>query len=310
MMTYKEMAENVLEARDRYEEKKRRRGIVMRRCIPAVTGLCAAIVAVVVMLRMPSDKIPDKPDIIIAETTSVTSYTEETTALSSADVTSSVTVPDVTTSAKTTPAEKKDTVTTTAETSSTDGKTSSNEKESRPAGKTTTTAAKTTSVSKKTTTSAPQKATTTAPKQTTTVPIVTTIPTFTTGSSQVVPGGGEPPPGIGGGGGPVDTGGTAGERPDRFYTFGNMDDRRYCAYDLSLPYDMTGSCIGSIELEAYDPEKGEMCFMTASVYSIIGYSPQQIIAVHFPESGGYYLYTELYCDAATLDSFITDYDRH
>lgn len=101
-----------------------------------------------------------------------------------------------------------------------------------------------------------------------------------------------------------------GERPDRFYTFGDLDGRRYCAYGLDVPDDMTGSYIGTIELEAYDPANNEMRYLTAPVYSITGYDPNQIIAVRFAEGGGYYLYTELYCDAATVDSFVEESSRH
>ena len=85
---------------------------------------------------------------------------------------------------------------------------------------------------------------------------------------------------------------------------------RFCAYGSDVPADMTESCIGSIKLEARDPENGEIRYMTAPVYSITGFDPNQIIAVRFDEGGGYYLYTELYCDATVLDSFMAEYYRH
>lgn len=72
MKSYEEMARYVLEVRDEHEKKKRRIAGVLRICVPAVTGLCAAvIIGLAVWKNMPPpDKIPSAEHIITTETSS------------------------------------------------------------------------------------------------------------------------------------------------------------------------------------------------------------------------------------------------
>lgn len=95
MMSYKEMAANVLEARDRYEEKKKRRKTLMLRCIPAAAGLCLAVVLGAAATKHPLTDIPQPPD-IVTETAPVTDE-EPVTAVTEAVTTASAAKPGRTT---------------------------------------------------------------------------------------------------------------------------------------------------------------------------------------------------------------------
>ncbi len=312
MKTYEEMAKYVLEVRDEHDKKKKHRIAAAKRVIPAAAGaFCAFIIGFGIFkgYNRP-DTLPVHDNIIESETTSAQDTTlPQTTKKSEIILTTAATSAEKSTS-KTTVSESKVTTVKTEVTSVT----SSNQ-----------TSAVTSSAAEHTTAAASSTASTTAP--TTTYTTVTTQETTTT----AIGGGGglsgdsqhDFPGGMGGGSAGGDgnggyagggyagggTGGSGGTEEERWSQL-TINHRYYYAFidgyedvyvnGYMIPSDIVGSWIGEAEMESQTFIDGYIKKCSAEVYSINGYSDNEVVAIKFKGHDEYYLYCKINTDIYEL----------
>jgi len=288
MMSYEEMAANVLEARDRYEEKKKRRRTLILRCIPAAACLCIAAVLGAASIKRPMTDIPQTPDIVteteVHEATAETSAAaeEETQAGMTAPVRDTGTAPASSQTATRTEAAAPVTVPAASVQGSKEQSAATAAVNTFPAG----TAAETPAVPELPQTSAAVTV------QTTEIISAPEAVTGTTGSVGTGPTAAES----------VHHGGQAGETtapavitwedkpPCEQYSYGRIGDTLYKSWLYIIPEDMAGELLGSMEMEGYDFDRNVMNNCTACAYAVNGYAAGEAAAVRFTDGGELYFY--------------------
>ena len=297
MKTYEEMAEYVLEVRDEYEKKRKRRIIAAKRIVPAVAGLCCTIAIVLDVWKgsLKPDDFPSNGDMTINVTTTASiTTTLRTTEKNNTSYTTSVTT-----------AERKNTDTTLS--ASYTNVTSAITSTATVHGTSETTAA-----TVKTTTSEEYTSVTTVssvPAASTTTSVTTVMPQETTSDQTggVIIGGGSGGDGGSGGGGSSGGEGIGGgaiggeggwsgavswsslpinERYDTALLDGYTD---VYTNTFRISPDDVGDRIGDAIMEGYDFSAGEYHRCTADVYYIKNIRDTMALAIRF-EGDEYYLY--------------------
>lgn len=314
MKSYEEMARYVLEVRDGYEKKKRRRAGVLRICVPVAAGLCAVLlIGVGIWKNMPApDKIPSAEHIITTETVPsgttsvrpaaekpVTSFTAAVSAVTSA-ASSTVTETVSVTEKQSGTSRIATAAVTAAQTKATTALTHTRAPDLVQT--TTINAAETTvtggnmgiPVTNTTTVSGgdmgiPSTRTTTAS------PVITAQQWVTTGTQTVTTGIHQNP-----GGGTIPW---IWESVEHQYDTAELDgfEGSYkTAYAINPKYDYISEAIARAVMTGYDSENNEAHTCEATAYHVKGLDDNDAVAIKFSSNNNYYLYCRDYMNINEL----------
>lgn len=312
MMSYKEMAENVLEARDRHEEKKRRRKTVMLRCIPAAALICLAVIMSEAIVRRPMTEIPQPHD-IITETERAAIPAGETDTSAAETNSERITEPELSTE-------------TAPETSYTGTKTETAEKSAPPVTSAQESRERVTAAAADNSEAAGTEAVSQteamtgvpSPEEVTSMPVQTSAEAASTKSETEAA---DHAVTSSSAAAATHSAGQAGgaaapavvlwedKPPYEQYTYGRLGDILYKSWMYSIPEDMTGELLGSMEMEGYDSEKNVINNCTAYAYTVNGYTPGEAAAVRFTEGGELYFYAGPDRTSESVQSLINELRR-